>query len=89
MKLLMWLVLAALVVLAIRKKSQQQPGAGQDGGAFTAGHPSNPANMAQASAQNAEAMVCCETCQIHFPASEAVYREQHVYCSVAHADQHA
>ncbi|MCU6432363.1 hypothetical protein LPB67_01060 [Undibacterium sp. Jales W-56] len=84
MKLLMWLLLALLVVLAIRKKSQpQQPTAGSDE------RSSDPGNAGQAPAQQPETMVCCEVCQLHVPASEAVYREQRVYCSPAHADQHA
>ncbi len=88
MKFLMWLVLAVLVVLALRKKSstissaqQQAPLDGGSTGSSPNPNP-NPAN------QHAETMVCCEHCQVYVPSSEAVYRQQQVFCSVAHADLH-
>ena len=90
MKFLMWLVLAVLVVLALRKKSstissaqQQAPLDGGSTGSRPNPNPNpNPAN------QHAETMVCCEHCQVYVPSSEAVYRQQQVFCSVAHADLH-
>ena len=88
MKFLMWLVLAVLVVLALRKKSSTISSAQQqaplDGGS-TGSRPNPNPNQAN---QHAETMVCCEHCQVYVPSSEAVYRQQQVFCSVAHADLH-
>jgi uncharacterized protein len=80
MKVLMWLGLIILVILAIRKKSQavnlnQTPHFPTD----------EAANVQQD--QGGETMVCCEHCQIYIPASESVMRGQKVFCSIAHADQ--
>lgn len=87
MRWLAWLALIALVIFAIQKKKAAAAAAlrkTRSEQAFDA-HESVPtANQAAA----AETMLCCDFCQVHFPASEAVYREQGVYCSVSHADQH-
>lgn len=88
MKFLMWLVLAVLVVLALRKKSSTISSAQQqaplDGGSTGSSPNPNP-NSAN---QHADTMVCCEHCQVYVPSSEAVYRQQQVFCSVVHADLH-
>ncbi|MFZ6848544.1 PP0621 family protein [Undibacterium sp. RuRC25W] len=82
MKLLVWLILIVLVVLAIRKKAKP---------------PSTPSDTAQewrgatadSDAQPAtESMVCCAHCQLYLPASEAIVRGSQSYCSTAHADLH-
>jgi uncharacterized protein len=76
MRLLMWLALAVLVIFALRKKSQ------------TPSSPVNPLSPRQPDNNEiGEAMLCCERCQIYFPASEAVQRGDKVYCSAAHANQ--
>ncbi|WP_423681427.1 MULTISPECIES: PP0621 family protein [unclassified Undibacterium] len=87
MKLLMWLVLAVLVILAIRKKARplmqdsirSRDAETTSGAAF---------DRSATSAQATETMVCCAHCQIYLPASEAVIRGQQIYCSSAHADLH-
>lgn len=81
MKLLLWLGLIVLVILALQKKLR--------GG--RAGNAEGVSGAAQAAAKNesaAETMVCCAHCQVYIPASEAVCRGQKSYCSAAHADLH-
>ncbi|MET3138966.1 uncharacterized protein AAKU61_003342 [Undibacterium sp. GrIS 1.2] len=86
MKFLMWLVLAVLVVLALRKKSSTISSAQQQ--APLDGGPTGSSPNPHQANQHAETMVCCEHCQVYVPASEAVYRQQQVFCSVVHADLH-
>ena len=76
MRLLFWLALVVLVIFALRKKSQ------------SLSQPDTPLS-AQSHDQNgaSETMVCCERCQVYIPSSEAVQRENKVYCCAAHADQ--
>jgi uncharacterized protein len=80
MRLLIWLLLALLVVLALRKSLGRglQGRAGES--ASGAGQPAPGGGE-----RPAEAMVCCAHCQLHVPASEAVYRDEHAYCCEAHA----
>lgn len=82
MRALMWLLLAVLVIFALRKKNQSRS------------TPVNPAQMRPDAAgdmanstADIETMLCCERCQVYFPASEAVMRGEKVYCCTAHADQ--
>lgn len=77
MRALMWLILAVLVVFALRKKTQRPT---------SAVTPEQAAPNADRNPQ-AEAMVCCERCQVYIPSSEAVMRGEKVFCCVAHADQ--
>ena len=79
MRLLFWLALLVLIVMAIRKKmqpvvrAQQEPAVDQH---------------VPAAGDEAENMVCCAHCQMYLPASDAVYRGQQAYCSSAHAEFH-
>lgn len=75
MRILFWLGLLVLIILALKKKMQppRSPVA-----TTSRSDPQNPAS--------AEAMVCCAHCQIYLPASEAVQRGEQVYCSKEHAD---
>ena len=88
MKLLMWLVLAVLVILAIRKKARPltQDSMRSRNAETTSG--TSSFDMPATTATPAETMVCCAHCQIYLPASEAVIRGQQTYCSSAHADLH-
>ena len=76
MRLLFWLALIVLVIFALRKKGQ------------AISRPDIPVS-AQPPEQNgaSESMVCCTRCQVYVPSSEAVVRENKVYCCAAHADQ--
>jgi len=73
-RLLFWLALAVLVVMAIRSKlrasaAKRPPRAGQPA--------PGPAAI--------ESMACCAHCGVYFPASEAVRVDDLDYCSPAHA----
>lgn len=87
MKLLMWLVLAVLVILAIRKKAKPltQDSMRSRDAEMASGVASDRTATA---ASPAETMVCCAHCQIYLPASEAIIKGQQTYCSSAHADLH-
>ena len=74
-RLLFWLALAVLVIMAIRSKlrasaAKRGPRAGQ------------PAPAPQPAA--IESMACCAHCGVYFPASEAVRADDLDYCSPAH-----
>lgn len=87
MRLLMWLALGVLVIFALRKKAQSafQPTGRQQQG--TADTDTGQADSVNSVTGNAETMVCCERCQLYIPASEAVLRNDKVFCCAAHADQ--
>lgn len=82
MRFLMWLALGVLVIFALRKKAQSafQPSERQQ--QATADTDARPADSV-----DAETMVCCERCQLYIPASEAVLKNDKVFCCAAHADQ--
>ncbi len=100
MKLLLWLILAVLVIVALRKKTQLPSSTRQAGRARQAAPAPEPevpespmaasttgsADSAGNSAQGeAEKMLCCAYCQLYIPASEAVIRDDKVFCCAAHA----
>lgn len=75
-RVIFWLLLIGLVVLAIRAKlkglgARRQP-------------PPHQAPPRQAPVAEIETMTQCAHCGIHFPASEAVHADGHDYCSPGH-----
>jgi len=89
-RLLFWIALIILVVMAIRSKLRAavaarsfDPHAGQGG--------SGPAGGArpQPRVEDAERMTSCAHCGLYFPASEAVREGGQDYCCEAHARQPA
>ncbi|MGO4475427.1 PP0621 family protein [Massilia sp. 2TAF26] len=89
-RLLFWIALIILVVMAVRSKlraavaartDQPQPGQGPDMSA--AGAPVRP------QVEDSERMTSCAQCGIYFPASESVREGGRDYCSQAHARQAA
>jgi uncharacterized protein len=77
-RLLFWIALAVLVVMAVRSKLR----AAKMRGAAPA-----PGTRSGASAVpdgDAEAMACCDQCGVYFPASEAVRADGRDYCCAAH-----
>ena len=80
MRMLFWLALLVLVVLAIRSKfkSVQPPG--------QAGPGAQPRARGQKQIE-AEAMLECAHCGVYYPASETVQARGRNYCSDAHASQ--
>jgi uncharacterized protein len=79
-RLLFWLVLAFLVLAALRSKFRAvaPPRPPQPA-------PRDPAAKAKAAAGEVETMLCCAHCQIYYPASETVTVDGRDYCCAAHA----
>ena len=71
-RLLFWLALAILVVMAIRSKLR------------SSSIPPPPSRPAPPLEPAAEAMTSCAHCGVYFPASEAVRADGLDYCSPAH-----
>ncbi|MCG2583416.1 PP0621 family protein [Massilia sp. TS11] len=82
-RLIFWIVLVLVVLYAIRVKLKgeqravppAQPDPGRASGFATRGA--------------IEDMACCAHCGVYFPVSEQVEADGRVYCSAAHARQHA
>ena len=75
-RILFWILLFGLVVMAIRAKlkglnARQQP-------------PLDEQPRPQAPVAEIENMTQCAHCGLHFPASEAVHADGHDYCSPGH-----
>lgn len=79
-KLFSWVVIGAIAYLAWRLLTvvQRKPVAGRAG----PGQPGRPPEV-----RAREQILRCEVCGVHVPASEAVSRDGHHFCSVAHRDQ--
>jgi uncharacterized protein len=75
-RLLFWLALAVLVVMAIRSKLR---GSGIKPPASSP-RPGQPGQEPAA----VESMACCAHCGVYFPSSEAVRADGLDYCSPAH-----
>ena len=86
-RLLFWIALVILVVMAIRNKLRavlepRAPQAGAQPGARE-GHGASARQVRD----QAERMSCCAQCGLYFPASEAVSAGGREYCCTAHAHQ--
>jgi uncharacterized protein len=86
-RLLFWIALIILVVMAVRNKLRgvlepRQPGT-QAGGP----QPGGPAAARGRVRDESERMSCCAQCGLYFPASEAVSAGGREYCCAAHAHQ--
>jgi uncharacterized protein len=81
-RLLFWIGLIFLVVMALRSKLRAAAGPRQ--GARRASEPS-PAPAAAPAQAAPERMACCAQCGLHFPASESVRAGGRDYCCPAHA----
>ena len=96
MRALMWLILALLVIVALRKKTQLPSSMWQSGRAPQS-EPEAPVPPMAASTTGTvdssdtivdgkvEKMLCCAYCQLYIPASEAIIRNEKVFCCAAHA----
>ena len=78
-RLLFWLALIFLVIAAVRSKLRKMSGPPQ-GGSSPA-----PQQPRAAEPQQAERMLQCAHCGVHFPASENVPANGRDYCCAAHA----
>lgn len=97
-RLLFWIALVILVVMAVRSKlraamaraqGQAPQGRGPAQPAGAAGAGSGGAGTWQRVEDRSEPMACCAQCGIYFPASEAVRVGGRDFCSTAHAHQPA
>ncbi|MDC8758718.1 PP0621 family protein [Janthinobacterium fluminis] len=77
-RLLFWLGLAFLVLMAIRSKLR-----GLQQGGQPPRRPSAPARAAPL--PDAEVMLCCAHCGVYYPSSETVQAKGRDFCSQAHA----
>lgn len=78
-RLLFWLALVFLVMFALRSKwrAMRSPD--------TQAAPPRRAARATAEAEvQAEAMLCCAHCGVHYPASETLKANGRDYCSASH-----
>lgn len=78
-RLLFWIGLAFLVILAIRSKLRSAGLGGGTPAARTQGAERQPGQI--------ESMACCAHCHVYFPVSEALQADGQVYCSPAHVRQ--
>jgi uncharacterized protein len=84
-RLLFWIALIILVVMAIRSKLRAAAvarGYHPQGGE---GAPAGGTARAPVRVEESERMTNCAHCGIYFPASEAVHEGGQDYCSQAHA----
>jgi uncharacterized protein len=79
-RLLFWIALIILVVMAVRSKLRAMTGPG----AGAPGTRSGPA-PSRPRVEESERMSCCAQCGVYFPSSEAVHEGGRDYCSLAHA----
>jgi uncharacterized protein len=87
-RLLFWIALVILVVMAVRSKLRaalaraQGPAAGPT----PAGADATAWSRVE---DKSEPMLCCARCGVYFPSSEAVRADGRDYCSPAHAQLEA
>jgi uncharacterized protein len=91
-RLLFWIALVILVVMAVRSKvraamarAQAQAQGAAAANAANAGAAGAPAGQWRRVEDASEAMSNCAHCGIYFPSSEAVRAGGRDYCSPAHA----
>jgi uncharacterized protein len=88
-RLLFWIALIILVVMAVRSKlramtAPRSPAPGP-GPSPQTGSSTGPQGNWQRVPDQSERMSCCARCGIYFPSSEAVSADGREYCSPAHA----
>lgn len=92
-RLLFWIALVILVVMAVRSKLRaalaRSQGPAQGGGAARPAGAGAAAGSWNRVEDKSEPMACCAQCGIYFPVSEAVQAGGRDYCSAAHAQQPA
>lgn len=90
-RLLFWIALVILVVMAVRSKLRAAMARAQGPAQGPAGDPTQASAAGGNGAawrrveDESEAMACCAQCGIYFPSSEAVRAGGRDYCGQAHA----
>ena len=74
MRILFWIALIVLVVMAVRAKLKGS----------NVRYQAPPRPQAKAPVAQIETMTQCAHCGLHFPVSEAVHADGHDYCSPGH-----
>jgi uncharacterized protein len=87
MRIILWLLLGVLVILALKKKARDMQSRAYQSRSEM-GPASAPSAAPAHTVKDAEDMVSCAHCQLYVPVSDAVLRGELHFCSVAHADQH-
>ncbi|MFL6676464.1 MAG: PP0621 family protein [Massilia sp.] len=77
-RLLFWIALAVLVVMAVRSKLREAANKSQSAA---------PGGRAASKQVESEKMARCAHCGVYFPASESVSADGRDYCSPAHVRQ--
>jgi uncharacterized protein len=87
-RLLFWIALVILVVMAVRSKLRAalERAQGQGAGPAPAGTGATAWSRVE---DKSEPMLCCARCGVYFPSSEAVRADGRDYCSPAHAQLEA
>jgi uncharacterized protein len=85
-RLLFWIALIILVVMAVRNKLRGvlEP---REPGPQAGPHPGAQARTRARVRDESERMSCCAQCGMYFPSSEAVSAGGREYCCAAHAHQ--
>jgi uncharacterized protein len=85
-RLLFWIALAILVVMAVRSKLRAAMARAQGPDTGPAPAPAGAAAKARGRVEDkSEPMLCCAHCGVYFPSSEAVRADGRDYCGTAHA----
>lgn len=79
-KIIFWILVGMVVMLLLK---QLRPGRRRVRVAPRGGH----ADGSVAAAPTHDVMLACSVCQLHLPASEAIFAGGKVYCCEAHRDQ--
>ena len=85
-RLLFWIALIILVVMAVRNKLRGvlEP---REPGPQVGPHPAAQGHARARVRDESERMSCCAQCGLYFPSSEAVSAGGREYCCAAHAHQ--
>jgi uncharacterized protein len=84
-RLLFWIAIVILVVMAVRSKLRAFLNDGQATAPAPDAGARPRADNAPVQVEAAERMLSCAACGLHFPASEAVVADGREYCCAAHA----
>ena len=88
MKIIFWmLVIAGAIMLVRRYGALAAARARRDAQAAQAAASQSAADAAPARPASADMMVACSICDLHLPASEAIFAHGRVYCCEAHQAQ--